>query len=157
MSKQKERLMRSGGVVDADCELEDKKTVGDLDFMNVEGDGVLDVIYEVLWTTWDSKSTLEIVVPDTVVFRFDKAIAWYYTKMIAEEEGEGGSARGPAVPRLHKKKEEVLRNQIILESFLKSAKGGISEVVAYFICHSSSSGGGHSGGSGAGSASAAAS
>ena len=67
--------------VDEDCELEDKKERGSIEFLNCEGDGIFDNIYEVMWTQQDVKSRINVVVPDTVVFKFNKPTSWYYSQV----------------------------------------------------------------------------
>eukprot|EP01006_Ploeotia_vitrea_P030932 TRINITY_DN63245_c0_g1_i2.p1 TRINITY_DN63245_c0_g1~~TRINITY_DN63245_c0_g1_i2.p1 ORF type:complete len:906 (-),score=71.36 TRINITY_DN63245_c0_g1_i2:117-2834(-) len=112
--------------IDDDCELEDKKEPGETDFLNVEGDGVLDVIYECLWTKWDDMDLkLDMVIPDTVVFKFNKPIAWYFTRVLR--------SGGKIIPKLHKKKDSMLRNKNILAAFLHTTSKNVSEIVAYFI------------------------
>eukprot|EP01064_Diplonema_japonicum_P003383 TRINITY_DN12190_c0_g1_i1.p1 TRINITY_DN12190_c0_g1~~TRINITY_DN12190_c0_g1_i1.p1 ORF type:complete len:713 (+),score=169.39 TRINITY_DN12190_c0_g1_i1:1095-3233(+) len=109
--------------VDEDCELEDKKERGSIEFLNVEGDGILDNIFEVLWTQQDTSSRLAVVIPDTVVFKFNKPTSWYFTKI---------SSKGRA-PRFHKKKASSLRIGLILKHFEKACSICCSDIVAYYI------------------------
>eukprot|EP00755_Sulcionema_specki_P029443 Sspe_Gene.92200::Locus_64053_Transcript_1_1_Confidence_1.000_Length_1364::g.92200::m.92200 len=107
--------------VDEDCELEDRKERGSIEYLNWEGDGIFDSIYEVLWTRIEG-SAVEIVVPDTIVFRFNKLTAWYYTKF-----GKGKA------PRLHKKRSSALRLNLLLKHFQRLSQHNSSDIVAYFI------------------------
>ena len=111
--------------VDDDCELEDKKERGALEFLNIEGDGILDSMYEVLWTKQDDSvhSVGDVVVPDTVVFKFNKPTGWYFTKISSKTK----------VARLHKKKPSALRVGLILKHFENSSASNCSDIVAYFI------------------------
>lgn len=109
--------------MDEDCEIEDKKERGAIEYLNYEGDGIFDSIYEVMWTKQeDNDKAIEVVIPDTVVFKFNKPTGWYYTKIT-----RGGSLR------LHKKRSSALRMSLILKHFQVKSSHCCSDIVAYYI------------------------
>ncbi|KAJ9468149.1 hypothetical protein DIPPA_16640 [Diplonema papillatum] len=116
--------------VDADCQLEDKKERGSAEFMNMEGDGILDSMYEVLWTQQD-KEAIDMIVPDTVTFKFNKPTNWYFTKV---------SSKTKRV-RLHKKKPSAIRVSAILKHFQRTCAACCSDIAAYYISQPESTGG----------------
>eukprot|EP00756_Hemistasia_phaeocysticola_P042193 Hpha_TRINITY_DN16956_c2_g4::TRINITY_DN16956_c2_g4_i1::g.54197::m.54197 len=108
--------------MDEDCEIEDKKERGAIEYLNCEGDGVFDNIYEVLWTKQEGGRSIDVVVPDTVVFKFNKPTGWYYTKVTKN-----------AAFVLHKKRLSSLRMGLILHHFQNASAASCSDVVAYYI------------------------
>eukprot|EP01062_Namystynia_karyoxenos_P073119 TRINITY_DN69967_c0_g1_i1.p1 TRINITY_DN69967_c0_g1~~TRINITY_DN69967_c0_g1_i1.p1 ORF type:complete len:862 (+),score=280.75 TRINITY_DN69967_c0_g1_i1:118-2586(+) len=108
--------------MDEDCELEDKKERGAIEYLNYEGDGIFDTIYEVLWTKQEGGKGIDIVVPDTVVFKFNKPTGWYYTKITKS-----------SALRLHKKRTSALRMGLILQHFQRMSASCCSDIVAYYI------------------------
>jgi len=84
---------------------------------HIEGDGVIEDIYYLLWRK-DSpfNEKLNLRIPDTVVFRRGRPMAWYFTN------SEGAVLR---------KKPTSLTYPEILKKFTKGANEG--EIVSYFI------------------------
>lgn len=84
---------------------------------HIEGDGIIEDIYYLLWrkdSPYNEKLNLRI--PDTVIFRKGRPMAWYYTT------SEGSVMR---------KKQPSLVYPEIQKKFTKGAKEG--EIVAYFV------------------------
>jgi len=84
---------------------------------HIEGDGVIEDIYYLLWRK-DSpfNEKLNLRIPDTVVFRRGRPMAWYFTN------SEGAVLR---------KKPTSLTYPEILKKFTKKAEEG--NIVGYFI------------------------
>lgn len=84
---------------------------------HIEGDGVIEDIYYLLWRK-DSpyKERLNILMPDTIVFRKGRPMAWYFT-----------SSEGVVL----RKKQTSLVYEEILAKFTKKASEG--DIIAYFI------------------------
>ncbi len=84
---------------------------------HIEGDGVIEDIYYLLWrkdSPWNEK--LQLKIPETVVFRRGRPIAWYFT-----------NSNGVVL----RKKPTSLTYPDILQKFSKGASEG--DIVAYFI------------------------
>src|SRR5688572_15416893 len=83
----------------------------------IEGDGVIEDIYYLLWRK-DSpfNEKLNLRIPDTLIFRKGRPMAWYYTT------NEGSVMR---------KKQ----NSLVYPKILKKFTQGVSEgdIVAYFV------------------------
>eukprot|EP01063_Lacrimia_lanifica_P022087 TRINITY_DN29795_c0_g1_i1.p1 TRINITY_DN29795_c0_g1~~TRINITY_DN29795_c0_g1_i1.p1 ORF type:complete len:812 (+),score=251.78 TRINITY_DN29795_c0_g1_i1:129-2564(+) len=111
--------------VDDDCELEDKKERGAIEFLNFEGDGIMEHLFEVIWTKPHGGGVgPNVMIPDTVTFKFDKPTAWYFTKVSPKTHQH----------RFHKKKGCALRVGTILRYFVdRISSTCASDIVAYYI------------------------
>ena len=84
---------------------------------SIEGDGFIANLYQYLWMKDDLKrGPVGVRIPDTVLFRFRRPVAWYFT------------SRDGAIKRKHR---QNVQNARILEAFTDSPSH--SDIVASFI------------------------
>lgn len=87
-------------------------------FSLLEGDGVIENIFHLLWTK-DSIFGREsyVIIPDTIIFKYQKPCYWYFTSKVDN--------------KIKKKSTSKLTNELIKEKFLQNvSKSGI---IAYFL------------------------
>lgn len=83
---------------------------------SLEGDGVSEHLYELIWCKDELSFRPIINVPDTIVYKFGQPVSWYFT-------GVDGKVK--------KKFKTNIINAKIEEAFIKANVG--SDVVAYYI------------------------
>ena len=87
-------------------------------FKSLEGDGIIENIYDFLWikdTMFNTEHS--IYIPQTIVYKYKKPLYWYFTSVIDH--------------KIKRKNAVKLKNEFIKEAFLKNiSKSGI---VCYFI------------------------
>ena len=83
---------------------------------NLEGDGINELIFELLWTKDALNFSPQLNIPDTVVFRFGQPVQWYFT-------GSNG--------RIKRKNRQNLMNSKVEEVFTKQVLG--YDVIATFV------------------------
>ncbi|CEG36793.1 uncharacterized protein PHALS_04052 [Plasmopara halstedii] len=88
----------------------------------LEGDGLVENLYQYLWSADNLGGDVQVPVPQTVIYRGSQPMAWYFTSR--------------KCGRIKRKTREHLNSTLIEQSFTKMKAS--TEIVAYYLCQSDS-------------------